>query len=92
MEMSKRAMAIKAIEPIQRVIDDIELKIKDHPEPSYYYYKRWLWMIFPWACLQTDRKFNFSNLINQCYSSNMGYLSFDEDKLLTSRKIKFLLY
>jgi hypothetical protein len=20
-------------------------------EPTYYYYKRWVWLIFPWACM-----------------------------------------
>lgn len=93
MEMSKRENLIKEKEKIMKKIDDIDLNIKKEIEPTYYYYKRWLWMTFPWACLQQDQRFSFSRIINQCYSSNLKYLSFEEDKLLTSRilSLKFLL-
>ena len=69
-----------------KVINEIDLAIEEDVPPKFYYYKRWLWMTFPWACLQTDQRFSFSNLINQCYSFNLRYLSVEEDKLLTSRK------
>lgn len=76
----------KQYDRMQRLIHDIDLNIDEEIPPTFYYYKRWLWMTFPWACLQTDQRFSFSNLINQCYSSNLRYLSVKEDRLLTSRK------
>lgn len=75
----------KQLDKMQKLIHDIDLNIEDEVPPTFYYYKRWLWMTFPWACMQTDQRFSFSNLINQCYSSNLRYLSVREDRLLTSR-------
>lgn len=92
MEMSKREHIIKEKEDLMNKIDEIDLIIQKEIEPTYYYYKRWLWMTFPWACLQQDQRFSFSKLINQCYSSNLKYLSFEEDKLLTSRKCPVLTF
>lgn len=89
-EMTNNEPVVKALEPMQRAINDIDLNIEKEIPPSFYYYKRWLWMIFPWACLQTDQRFTFSKLINQCYSSNLRYLSVQEDKMLTNHAIKIV--
>lgn len=89
-EMTNNEPAVKALEPMQKAINDIDLNIEKEIPPSFYYYKRWLWMIFPWACLQTDQRFTFSKLINQCYSSNLRYLSVQEDKMLTNHAIKIV--
>ena len=89
-EMSNTEGTIKALEPMQKIINDIDLNIDQEIPPSFYYYKRWIWMTFPWACLQTDQRFSFSKLINQCYSSNLRYLSVQEDKLLTTHAIKIV--
>jgi aminopeptidase-like protein len=51
MEMSNTEGTIKALEPMQKIINDIDLNIDQEIPPSFYYYKRWLWMTFPWACL-----------------------------------------
>ena len=64
---------------MDKAIHDIDLNIDPMIPPSYYYYKRWIWMMFPWACLQSDEIFTFSGLINQCYSNKLRYLSVDED-------------
>lgn len=53
-EMTNNEPVVKALEPMQKAINDIDLNIEKEIPPSFYYYKRWLWMIFPWACLQTD--------------------------------------
>lgn len=68
-----------------RLANDIDLHIDPMKPPAFYYYKRWLWVMFPWACIQTDKTFNFSAMIAKCYSSNIRYLSVTEDKLLTNR-------
>lgn len=73
-----------------KVINEIDLTIKTKPGPTYYYYKRWLWSMFPWACIQPKDKFNYSVLIMKCYSSNIRYLSVSEDNLLTSCSYLFI--
>ncbi len=32
-------------------------------EPTYYYYKRWVWLIFPWACMNSKESCNFSKIM-----------------------------
>lgn len=83
MELNNKDERQKNQEPMQKLINEIDLNIDREIPPSFYYYKRWLWMTFPWACLQTDQRFSFSALISQCYSSNLRYLSVEEDRLLT---------
>lgn len=68
-------------------MNNIDLHIEAMRKPTFYYYKRWLWVMFPWACIQTHKTFNFSNMIAKCYSSNIRYLSVKEDKLLTDCKL-----
>lgn len=71
------------IDPIIKAMKEVDLTLEPEITPSYYYYKRWLWITFPWICLQPDRRYNFSALIRECYSSNMKYLSVSDDMLLT---------
>ena len=63
----------------QILIDDIDLTIEPERPPSFYYYKRWIWMIFPWVCMSVNKKQTFSDLISKCYSSNIRYLSVEEE-------------
>jgi hypothetical protein len=72
----------EAVDGMMQLINEIDLSIKPPTEPIFYYYKRWIWIIFPWACLQTDRKYNFSDLIAECYSSNIRYLSVHDEYIL----------
>ena len=48
-------------------------------------------MIFPWICLSVNKKQTFSDLINKCYSSNIRYLSVEEEKQLTKHAIKIVI-
>lgn len=68
---------------LSKAINDIDLNLEPKITPSFYYYKRWLWIAFPWICLQPDRRYNYSTLIRECYSSNLKYLSVSDDMLLT---------
>jgi hypothetical protein len=58
---------------MQRRIEEIDLTIEPTRKPSFYYYKRWLWMMFPWVCMSVNKLQTFSELINKCYSSNIRY-------------------
>lgn len=71
---------------LAKAIHEIDLNLEPNITPSFYYYKRWLWIAFPWLCLQPDKRYNYSNLIYECYSSNLKYLSVGDDMLLTERR------
>lgn len=75
----------------QYMIDQIDLCIEPERPVSFYYYKRWLWMIFPWACMSVDSIQTFSDLINKCYSSNIRYLSVEEEALFTKQAINIVI-
>jgi len=64
-------------------INNIDLTIQTSPEPTYYYYKRWIWMIFPWACLQSDKRYSFSDIIQECYNGSLNYISVDDEEILS---------
>ena len=67
-----------------KVLNTINLKFASVKDPTYYYYKRWLWIIFPWACMKSSKKYDYSRIIAKCFSSNIRYLSVAEDRLLTN--------
>lgn len=75
----------------QKRIEEIDLTIEPARKPSFYYYKRWLWMMFPWVCMSVNKKQTFSELINKCYSSNIRYLSVEEENLFTKHAIKIVI-
>lgn len=62
------------------MMDDIDLQIKAEKSPSFYYYKRWIWIIFPWICMSIKEELNFSEVIARCYSSATKYMRIDEEK------------
>ena len=37
--------------------------------PSYYYYKRWVWLIFPLACMMRKKSCNFSMIMKKSSQS-----------------------
>jgi hypothetical protein len=43
---------------------DFELQI---PYPENYYYKRWIWLQFPWVCLSL--RLNYSKTMKRCFKS-----------------------
>lgn len=79
--------------PESKKIDSIAVYhsgTNDKP-PSYYYYKRWLWMIFPWACISNNKNCNYSENIMQCYSSATSYISVVTERKFTERALKIAL-
>ena len=67
-----------------KVLNTINLKFASVKDATYYYYKRWLWITFPWACMKSSKKYNYSKIIAKCFSSNIRYLSVAEDRLLSN--------
>jgi predicted SnoaL-like aldol condensation-catalyzing enzyme len=75
------------LDPVMQAMKEVDLNLEQPITPSFYYYKRWLWISFPWICLHADHRFNFSSLIRECYSSNIKYLSVQDDMMLTVRRV-----
>lgn len=63
-----------------QIMDEIDLEIKPEKDPSFYYYKRWIWIIFPWICMTVKDELDFSKVIARCYSSATKYMRIDEEK------------
>ena len=70
---------------------DKDKKDEKKGKPAFYYYKRWLWMIFPWACLSQNKKCNYSKQIMKSYSSATRYISVLEENKYTKRALKIAL-
>ena len=58
-------------------------------ETQYYYYKRWLWIIFPWACLSYNK--NLSEIIQKFYISATKYVSVHKENKIYKKAIKTAL-
>ena len=48
---------------------------------TYFHYKRWVWIMFPWACISSVRGLPFSYLISRCFEHPTKYLSVREEKV-----------
>jgi hypothetical protein len=44
--------------------------------PKNYYYKRWIWLQFPWVC--QSLRVDYSKQLMQCFSSATKYMSVSE--------------
>lgn len=88
-EVSKLNLMIHEEKPIETV--GVYHSINYDKAPTYYYYKRWLWMIFPWACMGGNKHCNYSEIILQCYSSATSYISVDTERKFTERALKIAL-
>jgi len=49
-------------------------------EPTYYYYKRWVWLIFPWACMIQKQSCNFSNTMMKSSKSQTKSMNVNDEK------------
>lgn len=82
--------------------DENEKDEKKPARPTYYHYKRWIWVVFPWAAMCVKDGLPFSFLIARCFETSTKYLSVEEeyrlskDTLTTAaafkRRINVLLY
>jgi hypothetical protein len=41
------------------------LPVLENKVPTYYYYKRWVWLIFPLACMMQKKSCNFSLIMKK---------------------------
>ncbi|EGR26947.1 TPR repeat protein [Ichthyophthirius multifiliis] len=57
--------------------------------PSNYYYKRWLWIQFPWACLSLEC--DYSAKLKECFSSPIEYMSVKKENEFTKQALKIAI-
>lgn len=57
------------------VVEEFELNQKP---PTNYYYKRWIWMQFPWVCM--TMKCDYSDKLRKCFTSPTSYMSVGEER------------
>ncbi|CAK89279.1 unnamed protein product (macronuclear) [Paramecium tetraurelia] len=60
-------------------------------ESTDYYYKRWIWIQFPWACTSIDKNCDYSTVIKQCFSSATDYMSVEDENAFTESALKIAL-
>lgn len=51
----------------------------------FYFYKRWIWIMFPWACMSIDPKSIFSDQIHRCFSSDLHYIKVVDELEITHK-------
>ena len=56
----------------------------DDSDPLFYYYKRWVWIMFPWVCLSVN--LSFSDIMEACFKSPTEYMSSKDEYEYTKRK------
>lgn len=72
-------------------LSEIDLKIKKEKPSQNYYYKRWVWLIFPWVSISADPRHQFSSEMGRCYSSSNKYMSVQEEKIFTKQALEIAI-
>lgn len=67
--------------------NDLNLAINPKKERSFYYYKRWIWLIFPWACISADNGYKYSNVIKKCYSNEHKCIRVKDEEKRTRKAL-----
>jgi hypothetical protein len=65
-----------------------EFQLNQKP-PTNYYYKRWIWMQFPWVCM--TMKCDYSDRLRKCFTSPTSYMSVSEEREFTLQALKIAL-
>ena len=76
------AKIVQALESESEKLTQLQKHLNED-QPTFYYYKRWLWMMFPWVCL--SYKSNYSRIIFECFSSPTKYISVTDERERTMR-------
>ena len=65
-----------------------EFELNQKP-PTNYYYKRWIWMQFPWVCM--TMKCDYSDKLRKCFTSPTSYMSDSEEREFTLQALRIAL-
>jgi len=69
---------------------DDDLMIGSSRESNFYHYKRWVWIMFPWACLFVQDA-SFSSIMSRCFHSATKYMSIKEEQAITAAALEIAL-
>ena len=64
---------------------------KQEEKKGQYFYKRWIWIMFPWACMSVAQDGNYSELIKKCFKSDLKYIRVGEELELTSKALQIAI-
>jgi hypothetical protein len=67
--------------------ENINLAITPHKNKKFYFYKRWLWLIFPWACLSPERGYKYSDVIKKCYTGENRSIRMRQEERLARKAL-----
>jgi hypothetical protein len=56
-------------------------------EPSFYYYKRWVWLIFPMACIIRNKSCDFSKVMSRDGNAKGQWDVMQDEKIIEYCKI-----
>lgn len=79
----------EVVDSYTKMILDIDLSIEQSQPKMFYYYKRWIWMNYPWICLSKER-IDFSALIAFCYSDDKSFLNNEQEAALYFRCLQII--
>lgn len=60
-------------------------KEAEQDSASQYFYKRWLWIMFPWACMSIAQDGNFSEQMKRCFYSDLKYIKVEDELEFTKK-------
>ena len=67
---------------LQKIVKELDLAIEPSKQLEYYYYKRWIWQVFPWACMSPLKIHKYSDYMKKSYTKdNKGIRSREDDKM-----------
>ncbi|CAD8176209.1 unnamed protein product [Paramecium pentaurelia] len=66
-----------------------EQSLVSERKPTDYYYKRWIWIQFPWVCLSVHS--DYSAKMKQCFAKATEYMSVQEEKAFTKQALKIAI-
>lgn len=70
--------------------DELKLNIdlaNDNEENyrQFYFYKRWVWIMFPWACMSVEPNGSFSDQIHKCFFNDLHYIKVMDELEITHK-------
>lgn len=66
--------------------DIVPLNLNETKNPrKYYFYKRWVWIMYPWACMSIKGDGVFSDQMRKCFSSDLRYIKVGEEIEITQK-------
>lgn len=85
-EETKRTQKFLDYEQFEDLKVNIDLtNDKEENYRQFYFYKRWIWIMFPWACMSVEPNGSFSDRIHKCFSNDLHYIKVMDELEITHK-------